>query len=271
MLNKEALQHIGSQAILAAGIKETHTPVAVLPEAVSIKSLEKFQKLRSRFRGLLTTSSLRDFCEHVKSHAIEGNTQGFVDKDGMRCDVIFNLGSIAEPGHGDHKSVLKLKETTAFSALITAAKKGRFTQKELAEFMEDWHEFISAKAGDEEMPTAVAIAAVRNITIKAASESSHKEGNFAASRSAMDSIEASSQDKLPTELHFKAAPYEDLDEREFKLRLSVLTGEEKPVLSIRWVSEGQQREDIAREFKDVLADKIGGAAPLTIGTFALGD
>lgn len=269
MLNKEALQHIESQAILANGIPETDVPVAVLPDTASIKSLEQFQNRRSRFRGALKTTSLADFCEYVKIQAASGSTAGFVDKEGMRCEVIFNLGTKDEPGHGDHRATLSLKPTAAYSALIEAAKQSRFTQKELAEFMEDWHEFISAKDGVEEMATAAAIAAVRNITIKAASESTHTEHSFGAARSAMDVIEASSQDKLPTELHFKANPYDDLDEQTFVLRVSAMAGENKPVLSVRWVSEGQQREDIAREFKEVLSSKIGSDTSLTIGTFAL--
>ncbi|MND99771.1 hypothetical protein D3C80_921630 [compost metagenome] len=241
---------------------------------------------RSRFRGVLSTSSLGEFCTYVtdragtldvtsldgaaKLPAAVGGAKGFIDQDGMSCVVFFNLGDSDKPGHADDRAALKLKPTAAYKALSTLAG-STLSQKDLAEWMEDWAPYLTATLGETPMNIVTAIAAVRNITIKAASERTHQEGNFNASRSAMDRIEAESQDKLPDALHFALVPYEGLIERSFTLRLSALTGGDKPVLKPRWVGEEIQREEIAQEFKVVLTTYLGASAALYLGTFNPGN
>ena len=55
-----------------------------------------------------------------------------------------------------------------------------------------------------------------------------------------------------------------------QLRLSVITGKDEPVLKLRWVGEEAQREEFAREFKELLNAEVGGFVPLTLGTYQLG-
>ena len=83
-----------------------------------------------------------------------------------------------------------------------------------------------------------AIAAVRTITIKASSESDHTVRETGASRSAMDAIEASSKETLPTSLVFSVVPFEGLSVREIVLRISVITSGPQPALKLRWVGLG---------------------------------
>lgn len=266
-LSKEALQLIIDAAIIAAGnTPDTNTPVAVLPQTINVVDMEKYQQGRARFRGELRTHSLIDFADYTLARE-SGGAMGFVDQDAMACTVIFNIGSEANPGHCDDTATLTLKPTAAYRALQQIAGR-QLSQKELAEWIEDWNAHIKAEseAGDL-MNTAQAIAAVRNITIKAASERTHVEQNFSANRSAMDAIEARSQDTLPAALHFACIPFEGLGQRVFTLRLSILTGGDKPALKPRWVGEELQREEIAQEFKAVLQREVACAATLTIGTF----
>lgn len=287
MLNKDALQLILDHALAASGRGlDTDTPTALVPNSAQVVNLEDYMTGRSRFRGVLSTSSLAEFCNYVTQRApgldvtsLDGTqkvpsstavAQGFVDQDAMSCAVFFNLGDSANPGHADDRAVLKLKPTAAFKALSTIAG-STLTQKDLAEWMEDWAPYLRATVGEESMGIAAAIAAVRNITIKAASERTHQEGNFNASRSAMDRIEAESQDRLPDALHFAIVPYEGLIERSFTLRLSILTGGDKPALKPRWVGEEIQREEIAQEFKVALSTYLGGAATLYLGSFNPGN
>lgn len=268
---KEALQLLLANAVSAAAVRHTGSSgaQAVVPDGYKLQSLEKLDTYRYRFRGALTTTSLADFVTYVKERADE-DTRGFVDKDNMTCRVIFNLGDSEQAGHGDDVATLRLDPTAAYAALQRIAGK-TLSQKDLAEWMEDWRDFLEAvNPADEAMPIAQAIAAVRNITIKATSERQNVEGNFNAARSAMDKIEADSQDTLPGSLVFSCAPFEGLPLRHFVLRLSVLTGNDKPVLKPRWVAEEQVREEIAQEFKDLLSADIADATSLTIGTFELG-
>lgn len=268
---KEALQLILANSIAAAGTRVTGSAgtMAVVPEGFKLHSTEKLETHRNRFRGALATSSLADFVIYVKDRADKA-THGFVDKDSMSCRVIFNLGDTALPGHGDDSATLRLEPTAAYAALQRIAGKN-LQQKDLAEWMEDWRDFLQAVTpDDQDMSLAQAIAAVRNITIKASSELTNAEGNFNTKRSAMEQIEAASQDTLPGSLIFACAPYDGLPVRNFVLRLSVLTGEAKPTLKPRWVAEEQIREEIAQEFKDLLAADIADSTSLTIGTFELG-
>lgn len=270
MFSKETLQLIIAQAIAANGAPETNTPLALLPGDVKLVSLEQYEAGRSRFRGALSTNSLHDFSDYVIGRNGPA-AKGFVDQDAMSCRVFFNLGTELVPGHADDTATLQLKPTAAYKALRALAGEPQ-TQKELAEWMEDWHPQLTATdtAGNA-LSIVKAIAAVRNITIKASAERNHAEGNFSNNTSSMDAIEAASQDTLPAALHFSIVPYDGLAVRVFTLRLSVLTSADKPTLKPRWVGEEQQREEIAQEFKGVLAKEVGGSAILTLGSFNPGN
>lgn len=266
MFDKDTLQLIIANAAAAGAKLDTNTPSIALPADVNIHNLEKYQALRARFRGALTTSSLADFAAYVISRNGPA-AKGFINQDAIACEVFFNLGDELAPGHSDDTATLKLKPTAAYTALQQLAGK-HLSQKELAEWMEDWRLNLTAvDSADATLSIVQAIAAVRNITIKASAERTTVEGNFSANRSAMDAIEAASQDTLPAKLHFNIVPYEGLGQRVFTLALSVLTGGEKPVLKPRWVGEELQREEVAKEFKTVLAKEVGGSATLLLGDF----
>ncbi len=276
-LSKEAIQHIESQAVIAAAKPITiadGTTVAVLPEGIRMQSLEAFQPMRDRFRGTMATHSLQDFIKYIERHdVVDDNAPtaagGFIDQDAMRAAVIFNLGEPGAAGHGDDVAVLTLKPTAAYSALQAVLGKP-LSQKELAEWLEDWLPNLEAQDGEATLPMLQAINAVRRMVIKATSQRDSNVGDFSASRSAMDEIEAKSQDTLPSAFIFTTVPFEGLDVADIKLRLSVITGRDEPLLKLRWVGEEAQREAFAQEFKDVLEQEVGGLVPLTIGTFSLG-
>lgn len=271
-LTKEAIQHLEAQAMAAAArqISTTGAEVVVLPESVELHSLEQYEHGRYRFRGALATHSLRDFSKYVEQHAAgQSGAHGFVDQDRMSATVIFNLGTPDSAGHGDDIATLTLKPTAAYTALQAIVGKP-LKQQQIAEWLEDWLPNLTAKAGDASLHMVAAIAAVRRMTIKASSQRDSVVGDFSASRSAMDEIEAKSLDTLPTSFLFTTVPFEGLSAAVINLRLSVITGDE-PVLKLRWVGEEAQREEFAREFKGVLEQEVGGFVPLTIGTFKVGN
>jgi len=274
-LSKEAIQHIEANALSAAGreiITET-SRLAVLPEAVRVHCLEQYQACRDRFRGSLNTHSLQDFAKYVEGHlkneSLTGSASGFIDQDAMRATVLFNLGTPALPGHGDDTASLTLKPTAAYAALLAVVGKP-LSQQALAEWLEDWLPNLQARDGEADLPMLQAINAVRRMTIKATAQRDSNVGDFSSSRSAMDEIEAKSQDTLPSAFIFFTVPFEGLQQASITLRLSVITGRDEPQLKLRWVGEEAQREEFAREFKAVLEQEVGGFVPLTIGTFALG-
>lgn len=266
-LTQEAIQLITNNALVAAGkTLPTNSPTAILPDGVKVFDLEKYQIGRSRFRGVLSTNSLVDFSVYAKERAIEG-ARGFIDQDEMTCNLIFNLGTAAAPGHADDRAVLRLKPSAGYKA-VQAVPGRTMSQKDLSDWIEDWNASLSATddAG-QAMSIAKAIAAVRTITIKASSESDHAVSETRTSRSAMDQIEATSKETLPASLVFSVVPYEGLSVRNITLRVSVITSGTQPMLKLRWIGEEVQREEIAQEFKSVLDTQIGEATPLTLGTF----
>ena len=271
MLPVETLNQITATHMAAAGKQlETFVPTVLVPDQFAVESLENLQALRSRFRGQLRTQSFRDFCKYVEHHQ-KGQTtpSGFVDADSMACQVLFNLGDIAAPGHGDDSAILTLKPTAAFNALRLIAGK-TLKQSQLAEWMEDWHDFLQVNdSHGKDMSVAVAVQKIRTITIKAQAEHTSTESNFGASRSSMDSIEAAHAEQQPADLLFTTPPYDGLGSRTFTLRLSIITGD-TPLLKVRWVMQEQQEEEMAQEFKDRLTSEIGGLCTLTVGTFAIG-
>lgn len=274
-LSKEAIQHIESNALAAAGreINTGASRLAVLPEAVRLQSLEQYQAARDRFRGAFRTHSLADYAKYVAGHREDPElalgAQGFIDQDAMSATVIFNLGDPDTAGHGDDTATLTLKPTAAYAALLGIVGRPH-SQQALAEWLEDWLPNLQAVAGAEDLPMLQAINAVRRMTIKATSQRDSNVGDFTSSRSAMDEIEAKSQETLPSAFIFTTVPFEGLQPANITLRLSVITGRDEPQLKLRWVGEEAQREEFAREFKAVLEQQVGGFVPLTIGTFALG-
>ncbi|HHH1264453.1 TPA: DUF2303 family protein, partial [Yersinia enterocolitica] len=67
---------------------------------------------------------------------------------------------------------------------------------------------------------------------------------------------------------FKCIPYEGLGERRFKLRYSILTGGNAPVLVLRIVQLEAEEEKIAVEFLELLTNKFKGVEVETfIGKF----
>lgn len=266
-LTKEAIQLITDTALEATGKSlPTFVPTAVLPEGAKVLDLEKFQAGRSRFRGTFSTHALADFSAYVAERA-EAGARGFINQDEMSCVLLFNLGTTSEPGHADDRAVLKLKATAGYTAAQQVAG-NRLAQKDLSDWIEDWHQYLTPVDADGVViPVAKAIAAVRTITVKATSESETTVGDTSASRSAMDQIEARSKETLPTALLFNVIPFEGLIEQQITLRISVITSGPAPILKLRWVGEEVQREAIAEEFKTVLEAKIGAAAKLSLGSF----
>ncbi|WP_410930021.1 hypothetical protein [Pseudomonas sp. W5-36] len=59
-----------------------------------------------------------------------------------------------------------------------------------------------------------------------------------------------------------------MTEQQITLRISEITRGAVPVLKLRWVGEGAQREAIGQEFNSVLEDKIGSSAKLALGSFS---
>lgn len=242
---------------------------AALPEGVKLADLEPFQTQRRRYRGAMRTAVLEDFVDYAAamSEATHEGLPCFVDPEAMAARVFFNLGDLDSPGHGDHTAALKLKRTSTFEEVLKI-NGAKLEQRPLAEWMEDWVDVLAAtNEHGEPMPMSAAVAAIRRITIGANAETTSEETNFSSRRSAMAEVEAKNRDQLPAFLTFTCEPYQGLAERNFTLRLNIITGE-KPRIGVRIVRLETAEEEMAKELEELLRKGFEDSTVRTfVGTF----
>jgi uncharacterized protein YfdQ (DUF2303 family) len=257
-MDKTAIEHIQQTAHLPDIIKQavdakTQVPVVTLPENMNLTSLERYMENASRYRLGYQTTSIADFVEYNALHDQKGATC-FVDADSMSAKSIFDLGTVDQPGHQVNTAKLRLKKTSAFSAICNANGQ-RMGQKQAGEFIEDWADNLIAFTKEGDIMTQVQAArALQDLTIEAAREVNSRVDDFGESMSAMERIEAKNQALIPAEIQFTCDPYNGLGERKFKLRVGILTGEDKPKVVFRILRLDALEEEIAEEFKDLLVD-----------------
>lgn len=243
-------------------------PTALLPQNTSVESLERYSLERFRFRGAMDTTSIDDFVRYSVGYAQEEEkARCFIDADNMLARSIFNIGTLENPGHADNVASIKLKKTAPFRALL-AINGDHLNQKQIAEWLEDWSDYLLAfDAGGNTMTIAQAAQAVRRVTIQQATQADHEDSDFSGKKSLMQSIEASSKEVMPVAFEFNCVPYEGLGERRFSLRNSLLKSSD-PVFVLRIVQLEAQEEAIANEFRDLLTGKFDGKPVETfIGNF----
>lgn len=276
MIEAAAIEQIKSLALTAAGkrVEDTQVPLILLPKDVSMNSLEGYLPNRVRFRGTLETESIADFTRYVseRTRPTEVSAKGFIGiKDSLTCSVIFNIGNEASAGHCDDRAVLSLDQTAPFKAMnkVLGVKMG---QRQIAEWVEDWAEYLCAvsrndEGKEDELLLSRTVSAIRKVTLESISRQTTEVGDMSASRSALDSIAATSTETLPSVLIFSTTPYEGLEKRSFRLRVSIVTGEREPIFVLRWAKQEAEIEEISQEFKAKLDAEIGGFADLYIGNF----
>jgi uncharacterized protein YfdQ (DUF2303 family) len=176
----------------------------------------------------------------------------------MNAETFFDLGTEEQPLHQRHKSRLQLDKTAAFKALLRI-NGDRLSQKEAANFVEDWADNIVVLSKDGgEMTIAQASKQLREITIEQVSAIDSKVDDFGESMSSMERIEAKNQERIPATIEFACEPYHGLGLRAFTVRVSILTGGSKPEISLRIIKLEAQEEDMAEEFKEILNKTFDG-------------
>ena len=254
-------------AVAAAlnGALDDGSGVTALHHEFTLHDLESYLPNRRRPRGTMATRFIAPFVEYALAHADEGATV-FVNPDNMTATAVLDLGTVIAPGHADNKAQLTPNTTAAYAALLQITA-GPRSQQDVAEFLEDWADQAKCLNGDTEIKVPLAIAAVRKITIESAQRVESEEQSLSATRSAFESIKASSQDPLPTTIHFTCPPYADLRERTFVLRLSILTGDKAPKLVLRVQKLETHIEEMANELVIHISNAIGPELPVLVGTY----
>lgn len=276
MFDKEAIQAIQEGASIEQASEAVQLALkgdcaVALPNNFVTHDLEAYLPNRRRARGLMATATLEAFADYTKQHAEEGSTV-FVDSENLSATAVLNLGNPTKAGQCDNLAKLTPKKTAAYYALLDHTRGNALSQTAVAEFFEDWVGFAKFFNDDGEIMSPKAIAALRKISIEAMRKMENAEGQLSATRSAFEDVQAKSTEPLPTTIYFKCVPYADLVEREFVLRLSVLTSGDKPHIILRIVKKEEHDEEMAIE----LANKVKSSfftydgaqnIPVLLGTY----
>lgn len=268
MLTQEAIKLLQQSAAIETANHQIPYGVLALPNDFQVHDIEKHLPARRRARGTFSSPFIDSFCSYTKAHHELGATV-FVDPGKLGAKAVLNLGTQQEPGHTDNQAVLDMVRTAPYLALSLIANGTGKTQREVAEFLEDWQHLIKCYDDATEVKAHQAIAAVRRITIESIRKLESEEQSLSATRSALESVTASSKEPLPTVIYFSCKPYAELNERTFVLRLGVLTGEKAPAITLRIVKPEEHAEAMCEELSSLISDNLNGAAPIpvVIGTY----
>jgi uncharacterized protein YfdQ (DUF2303 family) len=249
--------------------------IYVAPSHYTVHDLERMLPRPRRQRGTYSTNNLQDFASFVAACDKTEQGQVFIDPAKHTATCIFNLGSAATPGHGDHKAIYTPEHTAAYACLRDILRQGFVSQTSLAEWLEDWQHALTCTGPEagEQVTMQQAIAAVRNLTVEAARTAESAEQSLSASRSSLESVKAYSKTgKLPAWAHLSAQPYKDLPERKFDLRLSVKCSDKAPLLALRLAKAEQVAEEIAAQTVEAVRAAIAASQneplPVRIGTYS---
>ena len=273
MFDKDAIKELAqAEAITAAGSAvaaalDDGTATVALPSEFTVHDLEKTLPLRRRARGIMTTSSVAPFAEYVEQHK-EPGAAVFVDQDAMTAVAVLNLGTPDQPGHADNIAKMVAKRLAAFTALLQHASGSGLAQAKAAEFLEDWPGYFKFFKDSGEITAGQAIAAVRKLTIEAMRKLEATEQQLSATRSAFESVSATSTEPLPTTIYFNCVPYHGLKERQFVLRLGVLTSSKDPAIVLRIVNKEQHEEEMAAELATLVDSSLSeSGVPVMVGKY----
>ena len=235
---------------LGAKLKDTDFPAIALPDNYKVSSLEVFQEHRNYFRAGFSTTHITSFASYYAG--MDSAPVVYVDPSKMTAACIYDIGTIEKPGHCTHASRVELLKAPAFREFEHIAG-GEITQRRAAEFIEDWAPFINAF--DEEGKEILAknlVATIRRITVESLANVDSSVGNYAQSKSTIQSVEAkSSAGSLPAVIVLTVVPYAGLPEYEFNFRMTIKT-EDSIGLIFRRIREEEDSEKIADSFVEVL-------------------
>ena len=243
--------------------------VLVNPNA-KILSLEQFEQGRHRKRGTFITQDFDSFGDYIEGNTAYEDVRVFINKDQMQAVAVLNFYEDGfEQGHLDHKALLDAAPTVMFKKLLWMHEMGRCKQKVFAEFLEDWgHKVVARDADGNEIENAKAINAVRSMRIDESAQTESHAGNYRETRSRLESVEAKSIDEaLPAYFTVNDECYQGIPARNLALRLGISNDDGQPVFKLEIKALQSVRDELAKEFADIVATHMFDGVSVCIGQF----
>ncbi|WP_237668826.1 DUF2303 family protein [Vibrio sp. V39_P1S14PM300] len=266
-MDKSAIQQIQETANTKEFLKQLSQagfPIAALPSSFTLHDLEEFMPNRNYFRGVMNTANIDEFVRYHEEYQTEGNLC-FIRTEQMSALTIFDLGTHNIPGHCKHQAKLTLRKTAAYRALLSFNEE-RLSQKKLAEFIEDYRDFLQIfSTAGELIENSVASAAVRNMKFEAKAGRESSVDDFSQHQSEYESVAVRTKEDFPMPAVFKftCEPYVGLDTRAFEMRMSTIGNE---TLLLRIKKHEQHEEEMGEEFQAKLQEQFRSDS-IEISTF----
>lgn len=270
MLNKETIEELRipqAQKALQAEIEKRELDALAVPDGLQVQDLERYRPHRRRQVGTMITNCMDSLVEYVRSW--KEHSRVFVLAQDMSACAVINFGDADYPGHADHRAVLKLDKTAEYSALLKAAS-ARKPQRAMAEFCEDYIDFLSFQDADNLfIPPATAIKAIRTMKINSKQSVGAVAGNYSREKSLLESTAVDTSEGLPSYITFTCAPYTGLKQRTFMLRLGVGENEAgDPAFMVSIIRHDIAVQEMANELAAALRERMQ-YTPVLLGEFRL--
>lgn len=261
----ERIEELGNSGLLT---DDFDIPAIVLPGGNKVQSLEHLLDSPMRQRVQFFTERLPDFAAYVLREQTPA-TVVFIFPDGGGAQAVIDFGSEIGPEWKEHKAELTMQTTTEYRAMLGITSHS-VSQRELTDWLEDWQDLITPHTGDAEQRISAAIAAIRKVEIKAGKQATHEDGDFRASRTSLEQIEATSgAGTLPDRFAFRCRMFPHTAPRTFAVRLALLTGHEKPQFQLRVVALEQHTQAVAEEIELEILQRLrvnGNDVRIFVGT-----
>lgn len=242
-------------------------PVALVPESMSLKTIEHYLDNPIRRRFTFRTSRLADYIQYIKDNQTDTALTTILPEDvRMSSQTIFDFGTNDKPLHCENQAALGLKPTPDYAAALKAMDK-RFSQRDIAEWIEDWSPNLAIfDKNGEQMDQQQASEALRRLTIEQVRSTKSDVGDFSEGMTISEQIEAKNQNRIPARIIFNAKPYLGFTEQQFTLRVSLLTDGNVDI-RLRPIGLEILQDMIAEEFADMIRE---GLAETTIPVYISG-
>lgn len=261
-MDSSAIQRI-EELVAARHMDElpTYIDSIAVPSGVEVKSLEHLQKAPSLQRVRYSTERLEDFCNYLKTeHLTERSTAVFIKADGSGAEGIIDFGTHTSPLWGHHRAELNMNHTPEFAALLQVCNQCNLDQRSLIDWLEDWQHIVVPFMGENDaISVAQAILKIQRIDIKSIDKRTSEIGDFNASRTAMESIEAKSgSDTPPCMFAVTCQVYPCTRSRDIHARLSLKSAGDKPTFRLRIVGKDALEKDVAEEVDMEIRTRLTG-------------
>ncbi len=270
-MEPQSIEKIASLALAAQGNMpvqvDRDASIAIIPSDFSIHSTEKFNPYRDRFRGRFSTTIIDAFVAYVSDRNIEGLKSFIRTSNGLSAETFFNIGDEITPGHGDDTARLSLEKTPEFEALISIDG-GRFSQRELIDWLDDWADFVKPHDANGEVSLEKALRAIRNVKIGRSRDVDSDVRDMGHKLSVIEAAEAEGVvEGLPTHFILSTESYKGLPVEAIKISFRISTKDDVPTFLLRFVGRDAHNQLRADQFTEILENELKGLGRFYQGVY----